>query len=373
MKPTRKKVLILSQEPWSFLFLSKQNYAVALRQKGYEVFFLTFPSKRLGWEFNISKDPTGHDINLIAYSLPLPHFLMFKAKGLYKIINKLFLKFYLIRGHRDNPFTLAIDFGLYHYLFNSMNWTGAIKKVFFPVDNSDLLPKRYPGADMIVSVSDLILNRFKNSSVPVHFLNHGLASEYAEQATKNLVNNTHNYPVPARVRLGYIGNLNIAFLDKELLKSLILALPKVDFIFYGKLEKEVDPEWYEFITNHKNVFFKGQKQTAELSTLLQEMDGFLLCYSRECNESISGNSHKILEYLSTGKVIFTTYIKMYESFKFIEMCPQDARDTFIDMVKSGVNNITTLNIPDMRNERIEFSLSNTYINNVNKIESWLGI
>ncbi|MBP6794870.1 MAG: hypothetical protein KA143_07450 [Saprospiraceae bacterium] len=333
---------------------------------------MTSPTKKMGWEYVITKDPTGHDVSLISYSLPLPHFLMFKAKALYKIVNKLFLKYYLIRKHMDNPFTLAIDFGLYHYLFDSMNWTGALKNVFFPVDNSDFLPNRYPGADMIISVSDLILNRYKNASVPVYFLNHGLTTEYADQAIKNLAN-ISIYRQPKRIKLGYLGNLNIPFLDKDLLKSLILALPQVDFIFYGKIDKEVDPEWYEFITAHKNIFFKGQKHTAELSTLLQEMDGFLLCYSRECNESISGNSHKILEYLSTGKVIFTTYIKMYESFKFIEMCPQDARDTFIEMVILGVKNIATLNSPDKRKERIEFSLSNTYINNVNKIESWLGM
>ncbi len=371
-----KKVLILSQEPWSFLFLSKQNYAVAFAQKGYEVYFLSFPSNNIGWSFNITKDPTKGLVNIVNYALPLPHFMRFKAKRFYQFVNKLFIKYYFLRKQKNNPFLIAIDFGLYHYLYKDMLWANAKKNIFFPVDNSDLLPTNYKGANVILSVTNFILDRYKNNKTPKHFIHHGLATDYAliaQQKLNALQTNTLNEIKNKKTTLGYIGNLNIPFLDKQLLLQTINALPQCNFHFYGKLIRDVDDSFYDSIMQYKNVQFFGQLSPQELSTAMQNIDGFLMCYTKECNEVISGNSHKIMEYLSTGKVIFSTYLQLFYNKLGIQMTESNEREKFVQLVVNGVQNIEQCNSNDLQQQRIQFALQNTYPKNVEKIENLLGL
>ena len=95
-----------------------------------------------------------------------------------------------------------------------------------------------------------------------------------------------------------------------------------------------------------------------------------MCYRAEENIAHMANPHKILEYLSTGKVVVTHYIDQYKD-----------RSDLIEMVRSNVDlpslfskvvaNVEVYNTISKVIARKLYAQENTYTNQLSKIETIL--
>lgn len=61
------------------------------------------------------------------------------------------------------------------------------------------------------------------------------------------------------------------------------------------------------------VLLHGPVLSADLKKGLHRMDAFLICYDVQKDPSKGTNYHKIMEYLSTGKVIIASNITTYNN------------------------------------------------------------
>lgn len=377
-----KSVLIISPNTWGKLLISKHNYAIEMTKLGYKVFFM---------------NPPNQDLKINQYSVyPINEF-----PNLYlintKISNNRFLDYLRLRL----GFTEILDFSLYRLIKKICNresiqfeqiWNfdpnlhGFLYKypsefkIFFVVDQisqkSHLRSAR--NIDLVVSVTSVILNKYSEVNSKKLLLNHGLNSLFVNQAKKNLSNTSNNKCIR---NVGYVGNLIIRFINYKVLNQIVQNNPDITFHFWGAYNTEnnnllgaIDSGVEHNIENfkkNKNVILYGLKVQAEILESINNMDAFLMCYDIENDPNEGANSHKILEYLSTGKVIIANRVLDYKNSDLFPMLKDTDTNKLIKLFDDVINNVEYYNAEELQRKRLNFALASTYEQNIIKIESTL--
>src|SRR5690606_4067209 len=103
-----------------------------------------------------------------------------------------------------------------------------------------------------------------------------------------------------KVQVYYVGNLNIKYLDKDLLLDLIEKNRNVDFNLVGPIDKT--STFYQELIGLKNVIIIGKVSSFEVMAHLDNADILLLLYRYDDFPGQLTSSHKVLEYFACGKV-----------------------------------------------------------------------
>src|SRR5690606_1014053 len=114
------------------------------------------------------------------------------------------------------------------------------------------------------------------------------------------------------IRVGYAGNLDLRYIDWNLLDRIISEHAGVGFYFAGphKENSAVDR-----LRQKPNAHFLGKLPSAQLGSFYRKMDVLLLCYLADDYPDQLANPHKIMEYLGSGKVVVATRTGEYEAFE----------------------------------------------------------
>ena len=370
----KKTILIISPQPWGKAFLSKHHYASELSEQGHCVYFLCPPQTLKGQKFQLSE--IRENLIIVEHQLNFPYMLKFHARWLFDLCVKRHVKQLLSYIGRKFDIVWCFDPNIY----TDLSCFEAQIKIYHPVDPID-----YPEqvkvaytADFIFSVSEKILSSFNKVPKPKYFINHGLGKPFEALGEKLLIENQPEEKKEA-VRLGYIGNLLRPIIGRDSFRKLIKEIPQAEFHFWGyyelkesNLSGEADQEtkeFIEFLKGSQNVRLHGSRTPEELANEIVEMDAFLLYYMPMKGLSDLSNSHKILEYLSTGKTILSCQISTYKNLaNLIEM--QREEEDYVDFVSQNLSRVTYLNAT-YREKRIRYALMNTYQKQVEKIFSIL--
>lgn len=345
--------------------ISKHHYAQELSKKN-EVWFLNAPDQKFGLEFkseNVSDFPR---LNIIRYTLPMQQFFFFHFNNVYKRVNQFFIAKWLKQVTPE--FDVCIDFGNY-LLYDNVNFVKAKLKIYFPVDDFENLKVSLRGSDVAFSVSEKIIKKFESHGLDCHFVNHGLASEFAGLAKQRLhhLDRWENKP---SLNIAYAGNLYIPFINFKALMAVIKANPGIHFHFFGSTQTRSDilwhDEWQSFLASSANVKLYGVVNSKKLADYFAGMDAFLLCYTPDNKNYHAENSHKIFEYFSTGKVIIATPITIYNKNRLF--CMSDDATGFFDTFTKAIAEIGQHNEISQQKERIMLALDNEYTRQVEKME-----
>ena len=79
-----------------------------------------------------------------------------------------------------------------------------------------------------------------------------------------------------KVRATYVGNLDILYLDNDLLKDLVEKFQNVEFILVGAYKSE--GKTFVQLSSFPNVKFVGKVPSERIKDFLSESDILLLCY-----------------------------------------------------------------------------------------------
>jgi hypothetical protein len=363
MDNATKKVLIISPEPWGGNFVSKHHYAIAMAKLGHEVFFLNPPS-----DLNSQVYLEEFKVHVIDYRVflkginRLPNFIRrFFSRIDSRRINK--------RYHADWDIIWSFDPFRFQYLKDFSNHA---KTIYYVADvhKTDLDMVLSKQADLIVGPSDFCIDKFTEHPNR-HFINHGVSPHFLDYFDRNIP-----YLKSERLSFAYVGNLSMKFIDHELMRKCISQNPDVTFHLIGpsgisNLSHSIDSlldNMLNEILNLSNVIHIPHIPNQKLPEYLSSMDGFIMCYDHIKWRKEASNSHKILELLSTGKVVLSLPIYHYLNNTILETTSQNE---FGVAFKKITENIELYNSEENQRKRKDFAKSNSYTIQLNKILNWL--
>jgi hypothetical protein len=372
-----KTILIVSPQAWGKMFISKHHYAIELAKYGNTVYFLNPPIERkdLDKKIRIEACDTQKGLYLVHHRLSFPYNIKFHFIGLFHTLMRPHVKDIIKAIGRPIDIIWSFDLGnLYPFdLFpaNSL-------KIFHPVDEplNQTAIDSSKGSQIIFSVTREILDKYCWLDVPSNFINHGLAEPF-------LLPVDTNKPAGDPVRVGLSGNLLRADLDRDILLKIVNENPEVIFDCWGSYASHQtnigggeDAGTIAFVDQLKalpNLVLHGALMMNDLAKAIHQVDAFLICYNIEKDQSSGTNYHKIMEYLSTGKVIISNNVTTYHNrpvlVQMVEERNTNEQLTFL--FKKIIKELAYFNSPALQQERISFSRDNTYTKHIGNIEKIL--
>lgn len=368
------------------MLISKMHYAIELVRKGYKVYFINPPVPAAGKGLaTVSEEREGGnlviiDLNTVAGSLFFRHKLPF----VFRAINRRYIRAIGKIAGREidqvwsfNP-NLFVDLRLFR----------ARRSILLLYDfyRGRHVMKAAASADAIISVSQLILDHYEGAAPPKLLVQHGLGQHFAGYAQERIQKGEPDAsrtatlnPTPG-VKVGYVGNLLRAGMNMVAAIRIISENPGVEFHFWGpytRVDNNVTSadasiqsdlaEFIEFLQRQANVVLHGVADQPTLARGLFEMDMFLFLYSPRKDINGASNAHKLVEYLSTGKVVVSTYVSNYSGTSLLEMCDKEDEENLPGIFKKVVDSLPLYNSAGKQRQRIDFALDNTYVRQVDRI------
>lgn len=358
--------------------VSKHHYAMELAERNCKVFFIEPPNlSHKG--INVTPCADHPMISIVKYK-PVFRGKRFLPNVLYKFLLKRQAKL-LVRKISMKP---DVVWSFHGYLFEDLKLFGAPVNIFFAADQFfyDKIPPEIGSADITLAVSDTIFNRIEQNRKKVFQINHGLQKKFVSGAQELLKHGLPGRPDKNMVA-GYTGNLRMEALDRLTMMEVIKANPDIKFIFWGSYkkndlnlggmqDKEAD-EFIDFLEKSPNVYLRGVVKSEELQQEMKEADLFWLCWKIGVNTLWDGsNSHKILEYLSTGKPVISHYVSSYKGTELLYMMSGKEDAGFSDFFKTTLVDIASGESQDLIRTRLSFSINNSYSSQVERIEEMIN-
>lgn len=363
------------------MLLSKMHYAIELAALGNKVLFVNPP--RPGNQKKLAVLNTGSPVEGITIIDTK------EIKGSLFLRHKLFFVFKLLSAQYAEEIKKIAGCKINElWCFNPHAYMNLRK---FEADKTILLLyDLYKGshifkvaetADAIVSVSQLILDYYDEASPPKLLLQHGLGKHFADLANERLKKNHFSEVENGKIKIGYVGNLFRGGIDMEAAKEIILQHADKEFHFWGPYNADnnnvgakelpiANKVFIEFLQSQNNVFLHGIKDQPGLAREVSGMDAFLFLYATDKDVNAASNSHKILEYLSTGKVVISTYVSNYRKTDLLAM-PGEKNNHFPELFNTIIADLKFYNSEQKQKQKIEFALSNTYSRQVDIIHKFI--
>lgn len=384
-----KCILIISPQAWGKMLISKHHYAIELAKMNYTVYFMNPPNRVNNLKgYSIEQIKEYPNLYLINYHLPkskLIDFLRYRCK-LTQIYDWYLLQLVKKILHQQQ-ITLEQIWNFDPNLHGYLPKYTAKKKLFFTADIIEHISqtRAAKNIDVVVAVANELLIKFATTNNKLLLVNHGINQLYQQFATDNLqqlatttqATNNNN-----RIQVGYIGNLLISCLYIDGLKKIIEENTDIDFHFWGSYDaknnnvmggfnQDLALQLKTIREQYPNAHFYGVKSAQDIIPHLNKIDAFI--YINDSTKDLNGgaNSHKILEYLTTGKVVIATHLSYYKSLQLFPMIEKGAEATYPQFFKASIQQLATLNSIAKQKERIMFALNNTYQKNIQKILDYI--
>lgn len=340
-----KKILIISPEAWTFLFVSKHHYAIELA-KNNTVYFVGPP----GQESSVK--PSGYlNLSIISYT-PF-------VKGL-RYMPSWMQRLFMRRKYTQLEKLAGVTFDCVWSFDNSVFFDFSflpdrVLKISHIVDlaqDFNTAPAAAT-ASFCLGVSPGIVDKLKQYNPHTFLIPHGVM-------LPSVMDTPVKLPGTHPVKAVYAGNLDSQFLDKPALFSLMNLYPTVDFIYLGS----GGADWPRL----ENAHYPGKVPYEKLVGYLKEADVLIMVYDTKRFQDQLSNSHKLLSYLASGKTIISSWLTDYAD-----------RQDMVNMVKQNeelpalfgdvVTHLSDCNSEQNQQRRRAYALANTYTHRVAEIET----
>jgi len=355
----RMQILIISPEPWNGHFVSKHHYAVTLSQEGYDVYFLNPPVHPLK-EINIQK--TKYE-NLWEVSAPqVAKGLRFYPKILRNYVEKKWLEG--LEKHIGKKFTTIWLFE--NSRFYDMDFAGERTKIYHQVDLNQNFHVKIASktADICFCTTNYIMDEISLYTKKIYKIHHGV--ELVKNSLE-LSEIQQSYFKKKSIHIVYIGNLDMKYLDVDLLVNVVEKYENIQFHFIGGYTNETP--LYQQLKEKQNICWWGKIESERISTVLNLCDVLLVSYQTRYFVD-QASPHKMMEYFASGKVAVSTYTDEYKDKReLLEMV--DASSEYLERFDEVVNDLAFYNSNEKQKMRRTFSKEHSYEKQLEKIEEYL--
>ncbi len=345
-------VLMIAPESWSHNFLSKHHYALALAQRENKVFYLNPP----GETNQIKEEAPG--LFIVDYK-PGLRGINHLPKGLSSWFQRHDAK--RIKDMIGRPVDLLWSFDPYR--FQELRIFGAKRVWYYAADwhrNKRLDNRTADSADFLFSPAQVILDGINTNTTKIK-INHGVAEYFLKPAAPEIL------PGKQTTKAVYVGNLGSKLMDAELLVRVVKENSLTDFIFIGEPEGIV----YDTLRHLGHVYFVGRKSNDRIPGYLAAAHLLWLCYDTVRFRREASNSHKVMEYLASGRAVVSTRLEEYADRQDLLLTPPNPND-FPAFFGRVVADLATHNQPINQQHRRDFAAENTYSRHLDQLEKMLS-
>lgn len=369
-----KNILLISPQPWGRMFVSKHHYAVELCRRGNRVTFLEGPRESGPSSLQVRPVDDVPGLRVVSRRTRIPTWLRFKARPIYDaLVEREILAFLRELG---TEFDLVWSFE--PNVYGDFRAFRAPFVIYHPVDMVETVAQISVArsADLVLSVAENILEKFRSERTERHFINHGLGPDFVRAAERHGSSWT---ATSGPRRVGYVGNLFIQQIDRTAFRNVVTENPDVEIHVWGPTEPKQSnvgvhegediARFVKFLQASPNVRLRGVSPARELSEALYEMDAFLLCYDPIRDPAAGANSHKILEYLSTGRVVIANHVATYAGRDDLLVMAQPGHNRALPgLFRSTMSELERHNSPEATSRRARFALAQSYEQHVARVD-----
>lgn len=246
--------------------------------------------------------------------------------------------------------------------FFDLRFAGKRLKIYHQVDlNQDFHHATAAAtADICFCTSDLIRERLLPHHPLVFKIHHGTPQAHAPIS---LTDDQQLRLDHVGAQAAYIGNLDMAYLDAELLAHAAQAFPQVRFHLVGGFSRA--GLLWQRLGGLPNVVWWGKLDSGLIPAVLASVNVLLVTYQSERWQDQS-SPHKFMEYLASGKTIVATYTDEYKDKRhLLEMV--DDSDAFIPALQRVLAHLDRYNSPQRQAERRAFAAEHSYARQYEKV------
>ena len=383
-KGAARTIVILSTEPWGKMLLSKMHFALGLVRTGNRVFFVNPPRQLPGNKLAVIGEAleggklTIIHTNMVRGSLFLRHKLFL----FYRLLSSRYVR--AIKKLVGSTIDEVWSFNPNQYI--DLSPFGAKRSIVLLYDlyQGSHIFKALEKADALITISQVILDHYKSSTVPKLLIQHGIGPDIEVKSRQILQTGNFSAAAGGRIKVGYTGNLLRAGMNTEIAMEIIGRHPEIEFHFWGPYDMKdnnvsdagysVAPEllsFVEFLQRRENVFLHGVVGQRELAERLFEMDAFLFIYSARREVNGASNAHKLLEYISTGKTVIATHVSTYAGMDLMVMSGVGDEEGLPDVFDRTIKDLSLYNAKERQLRRIGYALDNTYARQIERVEQFI--
>jgi len=354
-----KTIFLVSPEPWDFIFVSKHHYAMELAARGNKVYFINPPKKDVPKQLSISQVEGIINLFIVDYSTKFrglrffPSFVMRWAdRQLLKAIEKKAgVRFDVVWNFENSRFF-------------DLRFAGTdVLKIYFQVDeNQNFNPSKAAAtADVALAINTEIFEIIRPHNQKCFLIPHSFQGHLSDLA-KKVIEGNYTYKKPyGPLQVMYVGNLQHRHIDIDLFEKLVSENKEIIFQLVGPYDNE--KPLFQRLQKYPQVNFWGKVQYKVIPDLLDKADTVILIYDSGFTQS----SHKLLEYLASGKAIISTYMSEHDTDDSLIYLSR-SEEEYLKIFQWVISNIETCNEPESMRRRIQFAIEHSYAGQLDRLE-----
>ena len=366
-----RTIYLISPQPWDGFKVSKHHYARALAEMGHRVFFIESDVTSRGWGRIEIADSEVPNLKKVRYAGYLFRWLRFRARGLYDALNPIKIH-QLVRAIGVRP-DIVWDFDNL-FQFRSLTLFDPTLKIFHPVDSLVAGWTAAKDQDLHFALAKEFTEGVDPDQTPTLFVPHGLNPTHAAYAGEVVASPERFRSAAAQPVVGYVGNLAAQGIDWPMIDRLVRENPEVEFRLIGPTEGLAEPQYEALIEQLRalsNCDMPGLVPADKVVEQAKDVDLWLVCYDIARRPDAAINTHKVLEYLATGKAVLSNYIGAYEDTGLLHMPKTRSNDDMPSILARVLADPARTNTTEEMTRRAEFALDHSYGANLDIINRFL--
>lgn len=367
MNDRRPLAYVISPQPWEGFQVSKHHYARALASRGWRVIFVDPPGD-LGRPGRMELRSTAiENVENLKYQTFFPYRLKFRIRWLFDLLMR--LQALLIRRYTGRP-DLVWDFDN-AYQFRDLRPFRAGKTVFHLVDDVGARGLGDKHADHFLSLHPVFCRNAGSACKDDHIIGHGLGGMYVRAARSASTAKR----APGCHHIGFVGNLEARWIDWDAIAEMVARHPEAAFTFWGPYPPEGRRSAaMDKIMAAGNASFPGLTPPEAIIEQSGKVDVWLLPFVAEALQGGAAlNSHKVLEYLSSGKAVLMSWLEAYEGSELVYMADSIESHDLPDRLDRLLANVEEINSPALQEARRRYAIERSYDSHLDRILFLIGI
>lgn len=348
-----KRILIVSPEAWGPVRLSKHHYASTLMEQGARIFFLGPDSAEESGVRMVEQAPGRPSL---LYRPPPLRGMRFLPAALRRWAEARQME--QLARTAGGAFDVLWNFDLYRFRWIT-DRSNAVQRILHVMDLRKPADLQGPAgrADLVVVVSPSMAGGTGKWRERVLHLGHGWMPRGQNPAEPP--------DLAVGIRVGYLGNLAMRAIDWGSILAIASDFPEVRFHLMGPAHgtsgdvTRLDPVMENRLRARPNIDLIGAVPYDKVPAWLEAMDILLIAYDLERVGLKATSSHKLLEYLASGKVVVSSYLEDHDDLEDLMVMAKPGA-TIVPLFREVLHDLDRLNAAEIQARRKAYAARNSY-------------